>query len=96
MQEGFYVYAEGMACPDPICMFLGKQHYHCTQPRCFYITDRPDILILHSKDFHDNIDISEGFTFFDRNVDCRLKNCPSNKVIDRALPSTNSAPDFCL
>ncbi|KAG1670498.1 Transcription factor castor [Nymphon striatum] len=79
-QEGFFVYGERSPCPDSSCMFLGKQHYHCIQPRCFYITDRSDILILHSKDFHDNIDISEGFVFYDRNVDCRLEACPSNKV----------------
>lgn len=35
---------------------------------------------MHSKDFHDNIDILDGFEFYDRNVDCRLANCPSNKV----------------
>lgn len=35
---------------------------------------------MHSKDFHDNIDILDGFEFYDRNVDCRLQKCPSNKI----------------
>lgn len=35
---------------------------------------------MHSKDFHDNIDILDGFEFYDRNVDCRLTKCPSNKI----------------
>lgn len=69
-----------MPCPDPLCIFVGQHHFHCTQPRCFYVTDRSDILLLHSKDFHDNIDIMEGFVFFDRSVDCRLPGCHSNKV----------------
>lgn len=35
---------------------------------------------MHSKDFHDNIEILDGFEFYDRNVDCRLTNCASNKI----------------
>jgi hypothetical protein len=30
---------------------------------------------MHSKDFHDNIDILEGFVFFDRSIDCRQPSC---------------------
>nr|CAD7194959.1 unnamed protein product [Timema douglasi] len=81
LQEGFYSYSEGMPCPDTLCPYNSRcHHFHCRQPRCFYVTDREDILIMHSKDFHDNIDILEGFLFFDRMVDCRLPNCHSNKV----------------
>ncbi|XP_063220399.1 zinc finger protein castor homolog 1 isoform X2 [Bacillus rossius redtenbacheri] len=81
LQEGFYAFSEGSPCPDALCPYNTRcQHYHCSQPRCFYVTDREDILIMHSKDFHDNIDIMEGFLFFDRMVDCRLPNCHSNKV----------------
>ncbi|GLG97314.1 Transcription factor castor [Gryllus bimaculatus] len=81
LQEGFYCFPEGAPCPDALCVYNSKiQHYHCSQPRCFYVTDREDILIMHSKDFHDNIDIMEGFLFFDRMVDCRLPSCHSNKV----------------
>lgn len=80
VREGFYIYHEKMACPDKLCMFYGQHHFHCTQPRCYYVTDRSDILLLHSKDFHDNIDIMDGFVFFDRSVDCRLQGCHSNKI----------------
>lgn len=69
-----------MLCPDKLCTFYGQYHFHCTQPRCYYVTDRSDILLLHSKDFHDNIDILDGFVFFDRSVDCRLQGCHSNKI----------------
>lgn len=69
-----------MACPDKLCSFYGQYHFHCMQPRCYYVTDRSDILLLHSKDFHDNIDIIDGFVFFDRSVDCRLQGCHSNKI----------------
>ncbi|XP_022245140.1 zinc finger protein castor homolog 1-like isoform X2 [Limulus polyphemus] len=78
--DGFYVFPKNTSCPDHLCPYLGSHHFHCTQLRCFYVTDRSDILLLHSKDFHDNIDIMEGFMFFDRYVDCRLPNCQSNKV----------------
>ncbi|XP_076365367.1 zinc finger protein castor homolog 1-like isoform X3 [Tachypleus tridentatus] len=78
--DGFYGFSNNTPCPDHLCPYLGNNHFHCTQPRCFYVTDRSDILLLHSKDFHDNIDILEGFVFFDRYVDCRLPNCQSNKV----------------
>lgn len=79
-QEGFYIFHEGSPCPDILCAFRDQRHFHCIQPRCHYVTDRDDILVLHSKDFHDNIDIMEGFVFFDRSVDCRLSGCHSNKI----------------
>ncbi|XP_064461126.1 zinc finger protein castor homolog 1-like [Ornithodoros turicata] len=79
-QEGFYTFPEGSTCPDNLCAFQRQRHFHCIQPRCHYVTDRQDILVLHSKDFHDNIDIMEGFVFFDRSVDCRLPGCHSNKI----------------
>lgn len=78
--QGFDVYQENSKCPDNLCPYLGAVHYHCNQNRCLYVTDKEDVLIMHSKDFHDNIDILDGFEFYDRNVDCRLQNCPSNKV----------------
>ncbi|XP_022236904.1 zinc finger protein castor homolog 1-like isoform X2 [Limulus polyphemus] len=79
-EDGFYVFPKNTPCPDNLCLFLENHHFHCTQPRCHFVTDRSDILLLHSKDFHDNIDIMEGFLFFDRSVDCRFLNCQSNKV----------------
>lgn len=78
--QGFDIYNENTKCPDNLCPYLGNVHYHCNQNRCLYVTDKEDVLIMHSKDFHDNIDILDGFEFYDRNVDCRLPSCPSNKV----------------
>ncbi|XP_049824375.1 zinc finger protein castor homolog 1-like isoform X2 [Aethina tumida] len=78
--QGFEVFGENTKCPDNLCPYLGTTHYHCNQNRCLYVTDKEDVLIMHSKDFHDNIEILDGFEFYDRNVDCRLPNCPSNKV----------------
>lgn len=78
--QGFDVFQENSKCPDNLCPYLGSIHYHCNQNRCLYVTDKEDVLIMHSKDFHDNIDILDGFEFYDRNVDCRLQNCPSNKI----------------
>ncbi|XP_076306536.1 zinc finger protein castor homolog 1-like isoform X2 [Tachypleus tridentatus] len=79
-KNGFYVFPKNTPCPDDLCLFLENHHFHCTRPRCHFVTDRSDILLLHSKDFHDNIDIMEGFLFFDRSVDCRFPNCENNKV----------------
>ncbi|XP_015595893.1 uncharacterized protein LOC107268048 isoform X2 [Cephus cinctus] len=77
--EGFSTYnPEG--CPDPACVLRSTRHHHCSQPRCHFSTDRPDQLLMHSKDFHDNVDILPGFAFFDKMVDCRLPGCHSNRV----------------
>ncbi|XP_012277586.1 zinc finger protein castor homolog 1 isoform X2 [Orussus abietinus] len=77
--EGFSTYnPEG--CPDVACVLRSTRHHHCSQPRCHFCTDRPDQLLMHSKDFHDNVDILPGFAFFDKMVDCRLPGCYSNRV----------------
>ncbi|KAJ8686613.1 hypothetical protein QAD02_022407 [Eretmocerus hayati] len=76
---GFSTYNQD-ACPDLSCALRSTRHHHCSQPRCHFSTDRPDQLLMHSKDFHDNVDIPPGFAFFDRMVDCRLSGCHSNRV----------------
>ncbi|XP_054266338.1 zinc finger protein castor homolog 1-like isoform X2 [Macrosteles quadrilineatus] len=77
--HGFQAYNDG--CPDPLCLYSAKPlHYHCSRQRCFFATDSEEQLLAHSKDFHDNIEILDGFLFFDRSVDCRLESCVSNKV----------------
>lgn len=77
--EGFATYnPEG--CPDTSCILRSIRHHHCSQPRCHFFTDRPDQLLMHSKDFHDNVDIPPGFAFYDKMVDCRLVGCHSNRV----------------
>ncbi|KAL3270460.1 hypothetical protein HHI36_021007 [Cryptolaemus montrouzieri] len=78
--QGFDIFGENTKCPDHLCPYLGSTHYHCNQNRCLYVTDKEDVLIMHSKDFHDNIEILDNFEFYDRNVDCRLPECASNKV----------------
>ncbi|XP_026685643.1 uncharacterized protein LOC103517910 [Diaphorina citri] len=76
--QGFTQYSDG--CPDQLCIFLSRPHFHCNRPRCFFATDSTEELTLHSKEFHDNVVIREGFLFFDKSVDCRLENCRSNKM----------------
>ncbi|XP_057665199.1 zinc finger protein castor homolog 1 isoform X1 [Diorhabda carinulata] len=78
--QGFDIFNENTKCPDNLCPYLGATHFHCVQNRCLYVTNKEDSLLLHAKDFHDNVDILDGFEFYDRNVDCRLSNCPSNKI----------------
>lgn len=36
--------------------------------------------MVHSRDFHDYIEILDGFEFYDRTVDCKLSSCVSNKI----------------
>ncbi|RWS31262.1 hypothetical protein B4U80_00982, partial [Leptotrombidium deliense] len=79
-KDGFYVFQENVVCRDQNCIFFRRRHYHCCQPRCFYVTDRDDCLIQHSKDFHDSVIILEGFAFFDRTVDCGYSHCRSNRM----------------
>lgn len=78
---GFYVFDKETLCPDVTCIYLGQKHFHCSKPRCYYSTNRDDILLEHSKDFHDNVDILEGFVYFDENIDCKstTTNCLFNK-----------------
>ncbi|XP_034951460.1 uncharacterized protein [Chelonus insularis] len=77
--EGFATYHPD-SCPDPACVIRSTRHHHCLQSRCHFVTDRSDQLLMHSKDFHDNVDIPPGFAFFDKLVDCRLPECHSNRV----------------
>ncbi|CAH1155485.1 unnamed protein product [Phaedon cochleariae] len=79
-EQGFDTYAENSKCPDNLCPYLGSTHFHCVQNRCLYITDKEDALTVHAKDFHDNVDILDGFEFYDRNIDCRLPKCGSNRI----------------
>lgn len=80
MQEGFVVFDEGVPCIEPLCKHFCQKHFHCAKPRCYYVTNRSDNLVMHSKDFHENIDIMEGFAHFDSGVDCRVNGCPNNKL----------------
>lgn len=77
--EGFSTFGSD-CCPDSACALRQTRHHHCSQPRCYFSTDRPDQLLMHSKDFHDNVDILPGFLFFDKMVDCKLNGCHSNRV----------------
>ena len=79
MEGAFYAFQENSPCPDALCTFFRRKHYHCTQPRCFYVNDAYEDLRKHSKDFHETIEILDGFAFFEKNVDCRLPSCRLNK-----------------
>ncbi|CAG9862492.1 unnamed protein product [Phyllotreta striolata] len=78
--QGFEMFNENSKCPDNLCPYLGSSHFHCIQNRCLYVTDKEDTLLIHAKDFHDNVEILDGFEFYDRNVDCRLLGCTSNRT----------------
>ncbi|XP_076256377.1 zinc finger protein castor homolog 1-like isoform X3 [Rhynchophorus ferrugineus] len=80
MLQTFDSYGENTKCPDTLCPFLGTSHFHCNRKRCLYSTDQKEYLMGHAKDFHENVEILEGFEFYDRVVDCRLQGCASNKV----------------
>ncbi|KAK6635020.1 hypothetical protein RUM44_000269 [Polyplax serrata] len=74
---GFYSFDDG--CPEPNCRFT-KLHYHCTQSRCFFATDNTQLVVIHSKEFHENFDILDGFVFYDRYIDCQSSTCTHNKI----------------
>lgn len=78
--NGFKKFEEDNPCPDELCLYRMKEHYHCARPRCYQATDRLDVLNLHAKDFHSFVTIHEGFEFFDRNVNCRRPHCHNNKA----------------
>lgn len=80
IHNGFYVFDEETPCPDLSCVFFGGRHYHCSKPRCYFTVNREEVLSLHSRDFHENIDIMEGFVYFDEHIDCKLPTCPSNRA----------------
>ncbi|GAV07890.1 hypothetical protein RvY_17670 [Ramazzottius varieornatus] len=67
-------------CQYGSCVYAGRDHYHCTHPRCHFASERDDILVLHIREFHTNIDIMEGYEFFDQSVDCDLAGCASNRL----------------
>lgn len=73
-------YGENTKCSDNLCPYLGSAHFHCNRKRCFYATDQMEYLLSHAKDFHENVEILEGFEFYDRMVDCRMQGCASNKI----------------
>ena len=76
--NGFQKYTCIEACPDDRCTYTGHEHFHCVRQRCHHVTDRGDVLALHANDFHGFVTITEGFEFFDRNVDCRRTHCHNN------------------
>lgn len=75
---GFSTYNND-SCPDLSCGLRHTRHHHCSQPRCYFATNRPDQLLMHSKDFHDNVEIPPGFAFYDQTIDCRLPGCVNNR-----------------
>lgn len=74
------MYDENNKCPDPLCTYYNITHFHCNQNRCLYVTNKEEALTTHSRDFHDNIEILDGFEFYDRNIDCKLSTCVSNRI----------------
>jgi hypothetical protein len=78
---GFLSYPEGTACPDTSCAFNTSStttHYHCGHPRCHFSVEDVHKLSLHLRDFHSNVDILDGYEYYDRNSDCRDMACEFN------------------
>lgn len=92
-ENNFKMYREREVCPDEDCVYLMKEHYHCTKLRCHHATDRLDVLSLHTKDFHSFVNILEGFEFFDHNVDCHRAQC-YNKKINKHFHCTRPQCDY--
>ena len=82
LEDGFYVFNDGLPCPFESCCFMLRKHFHCSKPRCYFVTDKDDVKSRreHSKDFHDFIDIKEGFAFYDNLVNCCLPGCRYSKI----------------
>ena len=40
MKDGFYFFREDVPCLDQFCIYLFRKHFHCSQPRCYYTTNR--------------------------------------------------------
>ncbi|CAG7726787.1 unnamed protein product [Allacma fusca] len=81
VKPGFLSYPEGTTCPDSSCAFntsTSTCHYHCDHPRCHFSVADVHKLSLHLRDFHTNVDILEGYAYYDRNSDCRENNCEFN------------------
>ncbi|KAK6177137.1 hypothetical protein SNE40_015302 [Patella caerulea] len=91
--NGFQKFEENETCPDDLCLYAGKEHYHCARNRCYHATDRLDVLNLHAKDFHSFVTILDGYEFFDRNVNCRRNHCHNNKA-NRHFHCTRPGCDY--
>lgn len=76
---GFYAFDADLPCPDVGCRYFGRRHFHCSKPRCFYVSEKEAELNGHAHDFHEAIDIMEGFVYFDQAIDCKLPTCGSNR-----------------
>ncbi|XP_023932584.1 zinc finger protein castor homolog 1-like [Lingula anatina] len=91
--KGFMKFDEAQPCPDHLCLFHKKVHYHCLRPRCHHASDRADVLNLHCRDFHNYIHILEGYEFFDRNINCRRPHCHNNGA-NKHFHCTRSRCDY--
>ncbi|XP_018008761.1 zinc finger protein castor homolog 1 isoform X3 [Hyalella azteca] len=79
--DGFTFWQEGSPCPDQLCPLLSRRHYHCSHPRCLYVTSSVEVLPLHTRNYHETTHIPEGFLSIDKGIDCRLPSCQSNQVL---------------
>ncbi|KAI1301624.1 Transcription factor castor [Halotydeus destructor] len=71
----YYVFQDSSPCPDAQCIYFGRRHYHCSQPRCQYVADNNRENLSSHQQFHEKISILENFVFYDKLVDCRLPSC---------------------
>ncbi|ODN04588.1 Transcription factor castor [Orchesella cincta] len=75
---GFLSFPEGASCPDTSCPYHQQTntcHYHCGHSRCHFSVSDVHKLSAHLRDFHSNVDILEGYAYYDRNSDCVDTKC---------------------
>lgn len=82
---GFLSFPEGVSCPDPSCPYHQQTstcHYHCGHPRCHFSAADVHKLSNHLRDFHSNVDILDGYAYYDRNTDCKDGKCEFRNSTD--------------
>lgn len=68
-------------CSDSSCIYDQMLHFHCNFSKsCHFMTNYSNSMELHLEDLHSNIKILDGFSYYDRNYDCRYSSCVHNKI----------------
>ena len=47
--DGFTTYMPSEVCTDPTCKNHMQMHFHCTTPRCYYSTNKSELLEIHTQ-----------------------------------------------
>ncbi|TNN08422.1 Transcription factor castor [Schistosoma japonicum] len=79
---GVKLFLTNELCPDIKCPYYAthEEHYHCIKPRCYMATNRLDLMNIHRREFHQQINIENDFEYYDISIDCRRPICHNNKI----------------